>query len=120
MANRDGHWSCAELTRDHSLGYGTYIFSIDDSTHLKPSAVMGNDPLLHLAARQLELRKCQGPSADAGRTIAQHTLHLRHLHRANEKIHIDLYDFHHEDTPDPQPEEVVIRKFVFIPGFASR
>ena len=41
MAQRDGRWSCAEVSLNRSLGYGTYKFVVQDSAHLEPSAVLG-------------------------------------------------------------------------------
>ena len=36
-----GRWSCAEVGLTRSLGYGTYKFTVQDSHHLDPSAVLG-------------------------------------------------------------------------------
>jgi hypothetical protein len=33
-------WSCAHLTLTRSLGYGTYIFTVRDTAHLEPAAVL--------------------------------------------------------------------------------
>jgi hypothetical protein len=33
-------WSCAHLTLSRSLGYGTYIFTVHDTAHLEPAAVL--------------------------------------------------------------------------------
>jgi hypothetical protein len=41
MAERKGIWTCAEVSLNHSLGYGTYTFVLQDTTHLSPSAVTG-------------------------------------------------------------------------------
>jgi hypothetical protein len=41
MAERDGRWTCAEVSLNRSLGYGTYEFVVEDSAHLRPSAVLG-------------------------------------------------------------------------------
>jgi len=41
MAERDGRWSCANVRLTRSLGYGTYRFVVQDSSHLEPSAVLG-------------------------------------------------------------------------------
>ena len=40
-AERDGRWTCAEVSLTHSLGYGTYKFVIHDNANLPPSAVLG-------------------------------------------------------------------------------
>ena len=41
MGQRDGRWSCAEVSLNRSLGYGTYEFVVQDSADLRPSAVLG-------------------------------------------------------------------------------
>ena len=41
MGERDGLWSCAEVSLTRSLGYGTYKFIVQDSAHLEPSGVLG-------------------------------------------------------------------------------
>ncbi|KAA6465184.1 hypothetical protein DYQ86_04345 [Acidobacteria bacterium AB60] len=48
MGEHDGLWSCAEVSLTRSLGNGSYIFVVRDSSHLGPSAVLGlytNDDL---------------------------------------------------------------------------
>ena len=41
MGQRDGRWSCAEVSLTRSLGYGTYKFVVQDSAHLSDSGVVG-------------------------------------------------------------------------------
>jgi hypothetical protein len=41
MSAQNGKWSCAEINLTRSLGYGTYRFVVQDSSHLGPSAVLG-------------------------------------------------------------------------------
>ena len=41
LANRDGHWSSAEVILTRSLGYGTYAFTVRDTSTLDPSAAFG-------------------------------------------------------------------------------
>jgi hypothetical protein len=41
MAERDNRWTCAEVSLNKNLGYGTYTFVVEDSAHLRPSAVLG-------------------------------------------------------------------------------
>jgi hypothetical protein len=41
MQERDGKWTCAEVYLTRSLGYGIYKFLVEDSAHLRPSAVFG-------------------------------------------------------------------------------
>ena len=48
MREHDGVWSCAEVSLTRSLGNGSYIFVVQDSAHLGPSAVLAlytNDDL---------------------------------------------------------------------------
>ena len=41
MGDAGGHWSDAEVRLKRSLGYGTYRFVVEDTSHLAPSAVVG-------------------------------------------------------------------------------
>lgn len=41
MTQHDGQWTCAEVSLNRSLGYGTYKFVVENSAHLRPSAVLG-------------------------------------------------------------------------------
>jgi hypothetical protein len=48
MEEHDGVWTCAEVSLTRSLGYGTYIFVVQDIGHFGPSAALGlftNDDL---------------------------------------------------------------------------
>lgn len=36
-----GKWTCAEVSLTRSLGFGTYLFSVRDVSHLDPAAVFG-------------------------------------------------------------------------------
>lgn len=40
MGERNGKWTCAEVSLTHNLGYGTYRFVLQDTGHLNPSAVL--------------------------------------------------------------------------------
>lgn len=37
---KNGRWACAEIELTRSLGYGTYIVVVRDTTHLEPAAVL--------------------------------------------------------------------------------
>jgi hypothetical protein len=39
-SQQNGRWTCAEVGMTRSLGYGTYKFTLKDSAHLPPSAVV--------------------------------------------------------------------------------
>ena len=40
IKKREGRWSCAELEISRSLGYGTYIVTVRDTSQLEPAAVL--------------------------------------------------------------------------------
>ena len=39
IKKKGNKWSCAEVEMNRSLGYGTYIFTVRDTSHLEPAAV---------------------------------------------------------------------------------
>ncbi len=41
MEEHDGVWTCAEVSLNRSLGYGTYTFVVQDIGHFGPSAALG-------------------------------------------------------------------------------
>lgn len=41
IAKSGGGWSCAEVSLRRSLGYGSYIFVVQNIAHLEPAAVLG-------------------------------------------------------------------------------
>jgi hypothetical protein len=41
MEEHDGVWTCAEVSLTRSLGYGSYIFVVQDIGHFGPSAALG-------------------------------------------------------------------------------
>jgi hypothetical protein len=41
IQEHDGVWSCGEVSLVRSLGYGSYVFVVDDTSHLGPSAALG-------------------------------------------------------------------------------
>jgi len=40
ISRKSGKWTCAHLILTHSLGYGTYILVVRDTSHLEPAAVL--------------------------------------------------------------------------------
>lgn len=40
IAKTGGKWTCAEVKLARNLGYGTYVFTVRDTSHLEPSAVL--------------------------------------------------------------------------------
>ncbi|MGV3520551.1 hypothetical protein [Luteitalea sp.] len=41
LERRDGRWTGAEVSLKRSLGYGTYLFAVGDTSGMDPSAVLG-------------------------------------------------------------------------------
>lgn len=41
IVNRDQHWTCSEVNLTRSLGYGTYSFTVEDTSNLEPAVVFG-------------------------------------------------------------------------------
>lgn len=41
MQQRNNHWTCAEVSLNRSLGYGSYRFVVQDTSHLLPSTMLG-------------------------------------------------------------------------------
>jgi hypothetical protein len=39
IAKQSGQWTCAEVTLIRSLGYGSYSFTVRDTSHLEPAMV---------------------------------------------------------------------------------
>jgi hypothetical protein len=38
IVNRNNQWTCSEVNVTRSLGYGTYVFTVEDASHLDPAA----------------------------------------------------------------------------------
>lgn len=41
IVNRNNQWTCSEVNTTRSLGYGTYSFTVEDTSHLEPPVVFG-------------------------------------------------------------------------------
>jgi hypothetical protein len=41
VVKRDQHWTCSEVKLTRSLGYGTYSFTVEDTSRLDPAVVFG-------------------------------------------------------------------------------
>jgi len=164
MEYRNGRWSCAEVSLNRSLGYGTYKFVVEDSAHLRPSAVLGmftwdderstnlrnefdielsrwGDPNSKNAQYVVQpfyvsenLTRFQVPAGvltymfhwepgkvsfktidNSEKVISEHIFDSGTPASTNEKVHIDLYDFHHSEASSNQPDEAIIKKFEFTP-----
>jgi hypothetical protein len=40
IIRKENHWTCSNVVLTHSFGYGTYVFSLEDVSHLPPAAVL--------------------------------------------------------------------------------
>ena len=40
ILKKENQWTCSEVILPHSFGYGTYLFSVEDISHLPPAAVL--------------------------------------------------------------------------------
>jgi hypothetical protein len=40
ITRKADHWNCAGVILSHSFGYGTYLFSVEDISHLAPAATL--------------------------------------------------------------------------------
>lgn len=169
MDERNGQWTCADVSLTRSLGYGTYKFVVQDSARLSPFAVVGlytwddirsgefrneldielsrwGDPknknaqyvvqpfyipenlfrftvppgivthVFHWEPGQVSFRSDEGPDINLRNSpISQHVFTSGIPTPANERVHLDLYQFHHLTNPSQQPSEVVIEKFEYLP-----
>jgi len=41
IVNRNNQWTCSEVNLTRSLGYGTYSFTVEDTSHLEPAVMFG-------------------------------------------------------------------------------
>lgn len=41
VTRKSDQWSCSEVIMKRSFGYGTYLFSVQDLSHMEPAAVLG-------------------------------------------------------------------------------
>jgi len=39
ITDRQGKWTCSETTLTKNLGYGTYLFTVEDVSHLEPATI---------------------------------------------------------------------------------
>ncbi len=76
LAKRDGHWTSAEVILARSLGYGTYAFTIRDTSTLDPSAAFGmitwDEAAIDQNHRELDIEISQW--GDRGLPNAQYVL----------------------------------------------
>jgi hypothetical protein len=76
LAKRDGHWTSAEVILTRSLGYGTYAFTVRDTSGLDPAAAFGmftwDEEALDQNHRELDIDISQW--GDPGMPNAQYVL----------------------------------------------
>ncbi len=165
----NGRLSCAEVSLTRSLGYGTYRFTVQDTSHLAPSDVFsmftvdefrtdntrieldfefsrwGNPTsknaqfvvqpfyvpentsrftapsgvlthTLRWEPGSVSFKTVKGRVDDRESTVvAEHVFTSGIPTPAAEKVHIDVYDYHHSATSLQMPAEVVIEKFEYLP-----
>jgi hypothetical protein len=76
MKKRDDRWTCAEVVMNQSLGYGTYITVVRDTSHLEPAAVLslttfddwGGEE--HFREMDVEMSRWGDPAANANAQFA--------------------------------------------------
>jgi hypothetical protein len=169
MDEHDGQWTCAEVSLTRSLGYGSYIFVVQDIGHFGPSAALGlytNDDfrpddirseldielsrwgiadsknaqyvvqpfyvpenvsrfvappgvltyMLRWEAGRASFKTVRGSVMGPGAaTVSEHLFTSDVPTPAKETAHIGLYSYRRANSPSPQPVEVVIEKFEFLP-----
>jgi hypothetical protein len=77
LANRDGHWTSAEVILNRSLGYGTYAFTVRDTSTLDPAAAFGmltwDEAALDQNHRELDIdiSRWGDPSVPNGQYVLQ-------------------------------------------------
>lgn len=76
LANRGGHWTSAEVILTRALGYGTYVFTVRDTSAIDPSAAFGmitwDEEAVDQNHRELDIEISQW--GDRGRPNAQYVL----------------------------------------------
>ena len=169
MDEHGGQWTCAEVSLTRSLGYGSYIFVVQDIGHFGPSAALGlytNDDfrpddirseldielsrwgiadsknaqyvvqpfyvpenvsrfvappgvlthMLRWESGRASFKTVRGSVMGPGAaTISEHLFTSDVPTPAKETAHIALYSYRRANSPSPQPVEVVIEKFEFLP-----
>jgi hypothetical protein len=77
LAKRDGHWTSAEVILTRSLGYGTYAFTVRDTSTLDPAAAFGmltwDEEALDQNHRELDIdiSRWGDPSVPNGQYVLQ-------------------------------------------------
>jgi hypothetical protein len=65
---------------------------------------------------RVSFQSAQGAGQDTmARPFNQHVFASGTPSPANETVHMDIYEYHHSKDPSPQPSEVVIEKFEYLP-----
>ena len=164
-----GNWKCAEIHLVRSLGYGSYQFTVRDTSQLDPSVVLGMFTWDDLGAEQnhremdieisrwgdatsknaqyviqpyyvpanvtrfmapsgrlvhsfrwepgqVTFRTLRGPGSSPGDSaVSDHVFTSGIPAPAGESVHMNLYYFGEKGRQMPNPSEVVIEKFEYLP-----
>jgi hypothetical protein len=77
IARRDEQWTCAEIQLTRSLGYGSYRFVVQESSHLEPAAVLSMFTWDELSADQnhreldIEITRWGDPTSKNAQYVVQ-------------------------------------------------
>ena len=77
LMQHDGRWTSAEVALTRSLGYGTYVFVVRDTSHLEPAATFSmltwDDRALDQNHRELdiEISRWGNPSSNGAQYVVQ-------------------------------------------------
>ncbi|HYP26589.1 MAG TPA: glycoside hydrolase family 16 protein [Blastocatellia bacterium] len=77
IARKSGEWTCAEVKLTRSLGYGSYLFVVRETSHLEPAAVLsmftredsGPDP--NSREMNIEISRWGDPASKGGQYVIQ-------------------------------------------------
>jgi hypothetical protein len=87
ITNRKGKWYCAEVLLDHSLGYGTYVFSVGSRADLyDPNVVVGlftwsNDAAYNHREIDIEFSRWADPNNQNAQDVVQPYSTAGNIHR---------------------------------------
>lgn len=77
ITDKQGKWICSEVTLTKNLGYGTYLFTVEDVSHLEPATIFSAFTWDELPAdpnhreMDVEISRWGDPAGENGRYIVQ-------------------------------------------------
>ena len=76
IARQGDHWTCSQVTSSSHLGYGTYLFSVGDTSRFEPAitlTMMTHDDLSaeHHREMEIELSRWGNPNSKGGDYVIQ-------------------------------------------------